>query len=471
MTDGLEVATEESLAEDIAISMGAHVKPEETMELDEDVPKFLFDGAFQTKIAAMAMSDHQFLNQAEGLLRPEYFENQAEATLVYLSLQHYREYKSTPDKATMIQLMKGALASKLIRADMKSDVIDAFNNLRKFDISNRQYVVDRVSEFARHQAMGQAILDSVEFVEKNQFDKIFEVVKSAMDVGAEDDNPAYDFFAKIGERTQDRKDLLSGKKKKDGITTGIKRLDDNLYHGGWGKNELTVFMGAPKSGKSTALGEFAKSAALAGNNVLYVTLEVSTEIISERLDANISDVEIALLSSKINEVEKKINAAHSKAGRLMMNGFPTGSMSPSMLRRLIAKYKQDDIVFDLICVDYADIMRPDNITDSDINNSKSIYVDLRAIAQEEHLAMLTATQTNREGAKSSVAKMEHVAEDFNRIRIADLVISINKTDDEKAAGEARLFMAASRNQKGDLTIHIEQDMERMRFITKILRIV
>jgi replicative DNA helicase len=95
---------------------------------------------------------------------------------------------------------------------------------------------------------------------------------------------------------------------------------------------------------------------------------------------------------------------------------------------------------------------------------------MRAIAQEEDIAMLTATQTNREGAKANVAKMEHTAEDFNRVRIADILISINRTEEEKARNEARLYLAASRNQKGDITIRIQQDLEKMIFIRKILGI-
>ncbi|TOK02641.1 DNA helicase, partial [Vibrio parahaemolyticus] len=84
----------------------------------------------------------------------------------------------------------------------------------------------------------------------------------------------------------------------------------------------------------------------------------------------------------------------------------------------------------------------------------------RAIAQREELAILSATQTNREGHKSVTAKAEHAAEDFNKIRTADLVISINATEEEMAKGEARLFFAASRNQKGEFTMRIKRDLSR-----------
>jgi replicative DNA helicase len=122
----------------------------------------------------------------------------------------------------------------------------------------------------------------------------------------------------------------------------------------------------------------------------------------------------------------------------------------------------------MVIVDYADLMAPERYTDNSIENSKNIYVSLRGLAMQEDIALLTATQTNREGFKSSVAKAEHVSEDFNKIRIADIVISINRTEEERAVGQARLYFAASRNQAGQFTVRIKQDMERMRFISEII---
>lgn len=141
-----------------------------------------------------------------------------------------------------------------------------------------------------------------------------------------------------------------------------------------------------------------------------------------------------------------------------------------MLRRLLRRYAAQGLRFDLIVIDYADIMAPDILSKEPTENSKSVYLALRAIAQEEDAAMLSATQTNREGAKANVATMTTVAEDFNKIRIADLVISINSNDAEKAKNEARLYFAASRNQKGDFSIRVRQDMEKAIFISRILGI-
>jgi replicative DNA helicase len=87
---------------------------------------------------------------------------------------------------------------------------------------------------------------------------------------------------------------------------------------------------------------------------------------------------------------------------------------------------------------------------------------------QEHIALLTATQTNREGAKAAVAKMTDVADDFNKIRIADVVISINKTDEERANNEARLFFAAMRNGPSGFALKVRQDVDRMIFIKDII---
>jgi len=147
-------------------------------------------------------------------------------------------------------------------------------------------------------------------------------------------------------------------------------------------------------------------------------------------------------------------------------------MKPSDITKIVNRHKANGIIFDLVVIDYLDIMAPEYRTDNDIANSKSIYLDVRAIAQREGFAILSATQTNREGAKNAkngVAGATDVAEDFNRIRIPDLVISINATEDEKKNGDARLHFAASRNQQDGITLYIKQNLPTMTFIEKYIR--
>jgi replicative DNA helicase len=199
-----------------------------------------------------------------------------------------------------------------------------------------------------------------------------------------------------------------------------------------------------------------------------VTLEVSAKIIAERLDANIAEIGLNALGMNAEEVAARVEAAKAGCGLLRIHEFPTGSLTAKALTRLLHHYKAKGTVFDLVVVDYADLMAPDHRSSDTIDNSKQIYVGLRAIAQMENVALLSATQTNREGFQQAVQRMEHVSDDINKARIVDLLISINAMEDEKARQEARLYFAASRNQEDGVTIRVKQALERGKFIARVL---
>jgi len=473
MSDLTLEAAEKAAAEAIGASFSGELPTTEEVEVEqpeEEVKKFSFDADFQTQITALAAADSEFMRRIAHLLKPQFFEDVGEASVVNIALEYYKKYNSAPGRAALIQTFKDQVANGIIRRDLVPVVKDTLNKIKGFPISDRAFVEEKVAEFARHQAVSLAILKSVDLIEKKKFDKIEEEVRAAIQIGVNEDGDAYDYFEKIGDRTTIRIDDASGIRPARGITTGNLKLDELLYHKGWGRKELATIMGGAKSGKTTALIGFAKAASLKGFNVLYATLEVSSTIIAERLDASLSDTEVKQLGSHIHDVKAKIEALAAKAGALKIHEFPSGTFSPNMLRGLIHRYAAQGMKFDLVVVDYADIMAPNFRYNDPIENSKSVYVDLRAIASEEDVAMLTATQTNREGYKATVAKAEHVAEDFNKVRTVDLMISINITDEERSKGEARLYFAASRNQESGFTLFIKQNLAKMKFMESVLRV-
>lgn len=442
-------------------------------DIERSAEKFYkFDEAFQSKIVAMCLRDTGFMQRVDGLVKPEYFENLSEAAIVNIASRYYERYKKCPgDLTTISNLIKHDVIHKVIKKELAATMWASIkSSLMTADISDRDYVVDQVATFARHQAVSKAILDSVGHLDINDFDKISISLKSALDVGENGDSTGYDYGEMLEARTSERIDRAAGKLPPTGITTGFAEIDRVLYHKGWGKRELSVLMGPAKAGKTTALIDFGISACGHMNryNVLYVTLEVSAKIISERLDARVSSVMMTELGSHIHDVKDKVSKFMKSAGKFLIHEFPTGSMRVSDLRRLIERYKAKGIKFDLIVVDYADLMAPERHTDNAIENSKGVYVALRGLAMTEDVAILTATQTNRDGAKKMVATMTDIAEDFNKVRIADIVISINKTEEEKASGQARLYFAAVRNGPSGFAIRIAQDLARMRFISAVV---
>ena len=464
-----------SQAEHEAVAIASVVEATHGMVESEELPTsaFDFDGEFQTKIAAHVLRDSRFMRRVGDLIKPEYFESANEAIAVGLALEHYKKYDSVPcGHAVWGEIIKDARSRNLIRKEMMNDFVATMKALLKYSISDGEYVSDMVGNFARHQAINRASFKMLELLDKGRVDEAQQLMQKAFSVGAQDDFVCADYWNDIERRTEYRRAKAAGDIKPQGIPSGIKKFDNLLYHKGWGRKELSVLMGGAKKGKSTGLGEFAMRACLQGYNVLYVTLEVSKEIIMDRLDANISDTELNSLEDHLNDIDSQVSTkAAGKRGEFHVVEAPSGSLTPSGLKRIIDRYRSVGIVFDMICPDYADIMAPDYRTSDPIENSKQIWLGLRAIAFEENCAMLTATQTNRDGFKSSVAKAEHVAEDFNKVRIADLIITINRDDDETTRKEARLFFAANRNGAGEFAITIKQDLGKAQFLKSVGGIV
>lgn len=435
----------------------------------EPAHRYEFDSDFQKKIVALLVRDASFVQMTDGLIKPEFFEEVGMRAVVVVANRYIAKYKKSPgDKSILVSLFKDSLRDKVLPSDMVRHGAKAIQELFELDVSDRDYVADECAMFARHQAVGNAILESVALVEKRDFETIGKSLRKALDVGVAVSAGSCDYGASLEARTQRRKDRLAGKLPPSGISTGYPALDQYLYHKGWGRREMAVLMGGPKAGKSMAMIGFGVNAVAAGYRTLYVTLEVSSDIISDRIDANIAERAMMELDLHAHEVEEKVRAFMAKAAPYKIEEYPTGAMRVADLRRIIERHKANGMIFDLVIVDYADLMCPESRTDNVQENSKSIYQDLRGLAMTEGFAMLTATQTNREGAKKAVATMTDVAEDLNKIRIADVVISINKSEEERSLNQARLHFAASRNQRSGFTLKVEQNIDQAKFITKVI---
>lgn len=431
--------------------------------------QFDFDPSFQSKIASLVMRDTTFAMKTKDLLKPEYFTEDAHGALVRIVQEHLKVYRSVPDLKILPTILKDEIAKKRIRPDMVDGVKQAVKDAITADLSNPDFVTDKVASFAKHQAIEQAMMSAIPLLEKGEFDKIGLLMKEASAVGVVSDGGDYDYFDELKNRTAVRHDLKAGKIIRNGITTGYAAMDGLLYHYGWGRKELSCLMGPAKSGKSMGLGDFARNASLAGYNVLYDSLEVSKEIISERLDAANADTLMRELHKDPDAVERAIQKLQTTStGAFKLRDHASGTLKPSVLHRLIENYRNDGIILDLVVVDYADIMASEYRSDSLQENLRTIYVDLRAIAHEFNIAMLTATQTNRDGAKAVTSKATDVGDDWNKARTVDILIGINATDAEKAAGEARLSWLLSRNTEDGFSIRIRQDRQKMQFLTKVL---
>jgi replicative DNA helicase len=431
--------------------------------------KYSFDGEFVTKLVALLVRDPRFAESTQGLIKASYMQSDVDAFLVDIILRYFERYRATPSSGVVMQELHKAINSGNHRPEFLREVVLRFQSLQHADISDGQYVIDNVTEFAKQTEMRQAILEASLMVQVGDFAGIEKRVREALMVGSSESRN-YDLMVEAENRSERRRQVLAGHIQPVGITTGIMEIDQRLKHKGFGRGELSVWMGAAKSGKSQALLHSAAAAILGNKNVLFVSLENSLEVTTDRFDAHITGIPVNMLEHQANDVERKLlqHRQNNRLGKLHIEEFPIGTWRPMDADRLIQRYKANGVIFDELVVDYLDIMRPNHKSKDPIEDSKSVWMDMRAIAQREHVAIVTATQTNRGGFKAVVADATHVADDINKIRIADLVISINRDENDRAANEAKLHMAAGRNQEDGITFRVSQDLARAKFVVQVL---
>lgn len=430
-----------------------------------------YDLGFQNKILTLALRDSVFNQRCEGLLKPEYFDFETHAYLVDLVNQHFTTYRCAPDGRIVTKAIKDAKAAGLLKDVFVDDLKPVLKSIYSpvADLSNRDFYIDEVSKFARERAMGEALEFSIDVYEKGgDFAEIDAKIKEAQAVGAHEGTAQADFFDTIDDRVKQRVARLSGYVAR-GITTGHRELDDLLYHKGWGRKELWILMGGAKAGKSTGLSWFALKAVEAGFNVLYTTHENSLEVAMDRMDAAASGVAMKDLDTSAATIKTALTNLHAKGGILKVEEFPAGEARVSDIKRLIERYKAQGVVFDMLVCDYADELRPERIYKDERFALKEIYTSLRALAQTENLAALTATQTNRAGNKATTAVATDVGEDWSKMKIADGVITINATEEEKKLNQLRLHFALMRNNEQGVTLHCMCDRSRMRFISRVVK--
>ncbi|HIF6871593.1 TPA: DnaB-like helicase C-terminal domain-containing protein [Klebsiella pneumoniae] len=432
-----------------------------------------FNDDFQNRLAAYFCRDFQFISRAGDLVEPDQFSSAANGFLVDLVGSYFKMYRSIPSTKVLVELVLQANKKGRIRAELMPDIKAAIARCIKEPLTDTNYMVDKVATFARSCAFDDALIKAATLKEKGEFEKAMVVMNKVNMVGASGADDVYDYLAREEERLAARDFEASDDYVPNSIPTGVRILDKTLYQKGWGRREMVLIMGFAKAGKSTAMGEFAVNAILAGYNALYVSLEVHTSILSDRFDARLSELPMEKLTERRDEVHRKLRdiGADGKLGSLWIVERPSGSFSPADLDRLIDSMGASGKKVDMVVVDYADLMRATNPSKDDRVDVKNIYTDLRAVFDKHNVAGMTASQTNRDGGSAETATMMHAADNIEKVRIADLIISINKTEEEAEKGEARLFFAGSRNQKGGFALRVQQDLEQMRFIKSVLGVI
>lgn len=360
-------------------------------------------------------------------------------------------------------------------AEFINDYVSNHNALPTFDMVNAttkadlkhpgelqenhyDWLLGEFETFSRHKALEAAILKSADLLEKGEYGPVEDMIKRAVQIGLQKDLGT-DYF-------KDPRGRLEAIKDKNGqISTGWPSLDRKLF-GGFNRGELNIFAGGSGSGKSLFLANLGVNWALAGLNVLYLTFELSENLVSMRIDSMVTDTPTRDIFKSIDDVEMKVKMIGKKSGAIQVKYMPTGK-NANDLRSYIKEYEiKMGRKLDVILVDYLDLMHPIAAKVSAENlfvKDKYVSEELRNLAMELNTIFVTASQLNRASVEEIEFDHSHISGGISKINTADNLFGIFTSRAMRERGRYQLQLMKTRSSSGvNSKIDLEFDVDSLR---------
>lgn len=419
---------------------------------------FTFNRQFQVKILALLCQDYDFLVFGQDLLEPSYFTNKVYSNIFIIIRNYFQDYQQIVDETVLRQEFIKGIRRRLIKETEVKIYADTFKELFK-RVPSQDYVKTEVIKFCRYQAIKNAILESPRYLEVDDFEHVEGMLKDAFNVGMTMTDIGMQFFNEYQLRSRRRMSRIETKI----FPTGIPQLDHYLG-GGLKCKQLGIWMAPSNKGKSIALAHCGKRTVVSRRNVIHYTLEMSQDEVADRYDASFSSISTWDLVDQYHDVETALDKCLNLYGNsLIIKEFPSGIATVDTLRSHLLKLQQINFFPDLIIVDYLDLLRPKVRRENRRHELSEITTDLRGLAVLLDIPIWSATQSNRSAISLETHTEEQVAEDYGKIGIADIIITINQTRKEVFDEIMRLFLAKNRNGPRYREIEIKTALKRMCF--------
>ena len=371
------------------------------------------------------LSDNDLFARCQNIVRPEFF-NSKYRPVVELFQNHAKDFNSipTPEQVSAVSGIQ----------------LDTIENVT---IDHHNWFLKEFEIFCRHKALEKAIIESTDLLEKQDYGTVENKIKDASQVGLVKDL-GLDYFENPKERLQWIKDQAGA------ISTGWKGLDHKLY-GGLNRGEMTIFAGGSGAGKSLFLQNFAVNWALAGFNCVYISLELSEQLISMRLDSMVSGYGVKEVMKNMDDVDLKVRMKAKGAGRLRVKQMPNG-VNANDIRTFLREYEiACGEKVDCLMVDYLDLMMPisTKVSGSDLFiKDKYVSEELRNLATERDLLFVTASQLNRGAVEEIEFDHHHIAGGISKVQTADNVVGIFTSNAMREKGRYQIQFMKTRSSSG-----------------------
>ena len=317
------------------------------------------------------------------------------------------------------------------------------------------WLMDEFENFTRHKALERAIIESADLLEKKDYGQVESKIKEAVQISLTKDLGT-DYFE------DPRARLMRIKDKNGQISTGWPSLDRRLF-GGMNRGELNIFAGGSGAGKSLFLANLGVNWCLQGLNVLYLTLELSEDLVCMRVDAMTTGIGTKEIFKELDDLEMKVKIIGKKAGSFQVKYMPSGKTAND-LRAYMKEYEiKTGRKIDILLVDYLDLLMPQSrkISPADLFiKDKYVSEELRNLAVEKNCILVTAAQLNRGAVEEVEFDHSHISGGLSKIQTADNVFGIFTSRAMRERGRYQIQLMKTRSssgvgQKVDLEFNLE----------------
>jgi len=388
----------------------------------------------------MMLSDAETFVRCQSIFNHELFDRKLQSSAKFIT-----DYVSEHSVLPTYEIVNAATKSDLkFPGDLKEEHYD--------------WLLQDFETFIRHKGLEQAILKSADLLEKGEYGPVEDLVKQAVQVGLTKDMGT-DYFA------DPRARLLRIKDKNGQMSTGWQTVDKRLF-GGMNRGELNIFAGGSGAGKSLFLANLGVNWALQGMNVVYLTLELSEELVSMRIDSMVTEIPTRDIFKQIDEVEMKVKVIGKKSGTYQVKYMPSGKTAND-IRSYLKEYEiKLGRKVDVLLVDYLDLLMPQSRKISAENlfvKDKYVSEELRNLAMEKQCVLVTAAQLNRGAVEEVEYDHSHISGGLSKIQTADNVFGIFTSRAMRERGKYQIQLMKTRSSSGvGMKIDLDFDIDTLR---------
>ena len=395
--------------------------------------------------------NEEYYRKVVPFLKSEYFNEYHERIL----FEEVADFASKYDKIPTQEVLAINLQS---RNDLTEDTFQSsLSTLKSLgdEWVDFNWLLDATEKWCQDRAIYLALMQSIKIADggdkKLSKDAIPSILQAALAVSF-DEHIGHDYI----EQAEDRYDFYHRKEEK--IPFDLEKFNF-ITKGGLPNKTLNIALAGTGVGKSLFMCHMASACLLQGLNVLYITLEMAEEKIAERVDANLLDVNIQTLSDPLftkQRYQTKIDALHKKTqGKLVIKEYPTASAHVNHFKALLNELSlKKGFKPHIIFIDYLNICASSRYKGTIVNSYtyvKSIAEELRGLAGEFNVPIVSATQTTRSGYGNSDVELTDTSESFGLPATADLMVALISTEEMENLGQ--IMVKQLKNRYNDPTVN------------------